>query len=243
MNSRHFFQALLLFILTIATVPQVVAVTPHIAEKDDSFLAALLRFTGIGATPSTVRGGDKFMEGDIWLVKIRAAEVSEPQKITRDGIYHTPLWIPKSQTILAMKGDKLVQLNAQGNEEKTLHTLTNNTMLLGFDKNDTNRVLMLQGFLASVLTLVNGQSTLLPYDKSKPKDREGLDQLSSDFRDYGSAQVFIENKSEPDPQGYIEQSSTIYIKRVKHDISIKCPSTCGQPALTKDGRQLLFIGH
>jgi hypothetical protein len=236
MNSRHFLPIILLCILTILPFHRATA-------EGDSFLAALLRFTGITVTPNQVRGSDSFMEGDIWLVHVGGTEASEPRKITSDEVYHTPLWIPGSQSILAMKGDKLVRLNAHGHEEKTLHTLTDTTVLLGFDKNNPTLVLVLQESLAGVLTLANGQITPLPYDKEKPEDRYGLDQLRSGFRDYGTAQVSIENQHRVGPQGHFKQSSTVHIKLGKKDIPISCPSACSQPALAEDGRQLLFIGR
>jgi len=236
MNSRHFLPIISLGILAILPFNQATA-------EGDSFLAALLRFTGITATPSTVRGNDNVIEGDIWLVQIGEAETSEPRKITHNGTYHTPLWIPGSQSILAMKGDKLVRLNAQGIEEKMLHTLTDNTVLLGFDKNDANRLLVLQESIVGILTLGNGQITTLPYDNKNPEERDAFDQLRSGFRDYETAQVSIENQSKVDPQGHFKPVNTIHIKLGKKDISITCPSACSQPAFAKNGQQLLFIGH
>ncbi len=236
MNSRHFLQVILLCILTILPFNRATA-------EGDSFLATLLRFTGISVTANQVKGSDDFREGDIWLIHVGEAEVSEPRKITSDGAYHTPLWIPGSQSILTMKGDKLVRLNTQGNEEKMLHTLTDNTALLGFDKNDPNLVLVIQEFVVGMLSLANGQITPLPYDEEKPDDRFGLDQLRSGFRDYGTVQVSIENQRRIDPQGHFKQFNTIHIKQGEKDIPISCPSACGQLALAEDGRQLLFIGH
>jgi hypothetical protein len=214
----------------------------HQANASD-FLDTLLRFTGITASPSQTRVNDGVREGDIWLVHVGEEEASEPRKITSDGAYHTPLWVPQSQSILAMKGDKLVQLSVQGNEEKTLHTLTDNTELLGFDKNNPSLMLVLQESLAGVLTLANGQITPIPYDKKMPEDRYRLDQLRSGFRDYGTAQVSIENQSKVDPRGLFKELNTIHIKRSTKDIFISCPSTCSQPAFAEDGGQLLFIGH
>jgi len=238
MNTKQFLPIISLGILTILPFQ------PATAEGN-SFLTALLRFTGITATPSAVKGNDNFMEGDIWLVQIEAAKASQPQKITKDGNYHTPLWIPGSQAILAMKGDKLIQLNAQGNEEKTLHTLIKNTALLGFDKRDTNRILALQRPLAvGILALANGQITPLPYDNNNSKEREAFDQLRKDFRSYDSAKVSVNKKKKRDSQDRFKPLFTILIEQLGgKDISISCPSDCSQPALAENGQQLLFIGH
>ena len=237
MNLRQVLPIISLCILTILPLYPVTA-------ESVSFLTALLRFTGISVTANQVKGSEGLMEGDIWLAHVGAAEASEPLKITSDGTYHTPLWIPGSLSLLAMKGDKLIQLNAQGNGEKTLHTLTDNTELLGFDKNNPNQVLVLQEEpIVGVLSVASGQVTPLPYDKENPEDRFGLDQLRRGFRDYGNTQISIENQSKVDPQGHFKPSSTIHIKMGNKDISISCPITCSQPALAEDGRQLLFIGH
>jgi hypothetical protein len=236
MNSRHFLQSILLGVLILLPVHRIVA-------EGDSFLATLLRFTGITATPSTVKGNDNFMIGDIWLAQVSAAKASAPQKITTDGSYHSPLWIPGSQSILAMKGDKLVQLNVQGKEEKIRYTLTNNTVLLGFDKQDESRILVLQRPLTvGIFTLANGQITPLPYNDNNPKEREAFAQLRKDFRRYDSVNVSVNDKKQPSSKGY-RSVYTILIELLSgEDISISCPSACSQPALAADGRQLLFIG-
>jgi len=238
MNTKQFLPIISLGILTILPFQ------PATAEGN-SFLTALLRFTGITATPGAVKGNDNFAAGNIWLVQIEAAKASEPRKITNNGNYHTPLWIPGSQAILAMKSDKLVKLNAQGNEEKTLHTLTRNTALLGFDKHDTNRILVLQRPLAvGILTLASGQITPLPYDRNNSKELEAFEQLRKDFRSYDSVKVSVNEKKKPDSQGRFKSFYTILIEQLGgKDVSISCPSDCSQPALAENGQQLLFIGH
>ena len=236
MNSRHFLPIISLCVLTIAPVPQ-------LAAKSESFLDALLRFTGISITADKVKGVDNFINGNIWLVHIEAAGSGKPQQITHDGTYHTPLWMPGSLNIIAMKGGNLVRLNAQSAEEKTLYVLPDTTALLGFDKNDPNRVLVLQESLVGVLALASGKITPIPYDKDKPEEyRKGLDQLMSGYRDYGTTQVEIKNQLRHDSRNKFQQLNTINIKRGNKDIPISCPSACDQPALTEDGQQLLFIG-
>ncbi len=235
MNTCHFLPVITLGLLTILPFHRATA-------ENDSFLTALLRFTGITVTPSTVRGSEGFfMTGDIWLVQLGEAQISEPRKITSAGTYHTPLWIPGEQSILAMKEGRLIRLNPDGKEEETLHTLKDNTELLGFDRTNSNFTLVLQDSIVGILSVKSGQITPLSYDKEK--DRYRVDQLRSDFRDYGTTQVSIENKDIKDSQGHFKKVNTIHINLGNKDIQIACPSACSQPALKEDGRQLLFIGQ
>ena len=155
MSIRYFQQMILLCVL--ATLP----LNKAMAE---SFIDALLRFTGISITTSQVRGS--FIEGTIWLVNIDKSGANEVKQITSDGTYHSPLWIPVSgDKLLAVKEDKLIQLNIEGIEEKMLHSLSDFTILLGFDKSDSNSILIIQGSITAEISLASGQITLLPYDK------------------------------------------------------------------------------
>lgn len=236
MNAKHFFLIILTCIFTIPPFNLAMA-------EGGSFLDALLRFTGISVTADKVKGVDGFMTGNIWWAHIEETGSSQPRQITRDGTYHTPLWIPGSLAIIAMKGGNLVSINALDAGEKTLHALPDTTALLGFDKNDPDRILVLQEAQAGVLALTSGKITAIPYDKGNPEDRMGLDQLMSGYRDYGTAKVEIENQLRHDSRKKFQQSNTINIKQGNNKIiSISCPSACAQPALAEDGRQLLFIG-
>ena len=232
MNAKHFLSILSLSFLT--SMPLQLA-----TAAEQSLLTALLRFTGISATPNT-RAGSVTLQGDIWRVEVGVTKADEAQKITTGGNYHTPLWIPDSSDLIAMKGTALVQLNSQGNTEKTLHTLSVATELLGFDKTDKNRVLARQQSLIGILSLTEGTFTT---DSQLSKNRDAVDRLNDDFRDYGDTQVFSDHQGIVDRQGRITQTSTIILTRAGKDISINCLSDCGQPALAENGRQLLFIGR
>jgi hypothetical protein len=235
MKAKQYIPVISLLILTIAPVQPVTA--------EENFLAALLRFTGISVTASQVKGNNNFVEGDVWLVQIGAAQASAPQKITRDGRYHSPLWIPGSNVILAMKGEKLIQLSVQGTEEKILYTLTKNTELLGFDKSNPNLVLIIQDSLVAVLTLTNGEMTPLPYDNKNAKEREAVEQLRKDFRDYGAAKLSVDNRKEASSAGYRSIDTILIEPHNDRPVAINCPTTCSQPALVANGQQLLFIGQ
>lgn len=206
-----------------------------------SFLDALLRFTGISITTSQVRGS--FIRGNIWLVSIDKSGANQAKQITRGGTYHSPLWVPGSDKILAMKEDKLIQFNIEGGEEKMLHSLSKFTILLGFDKSDSNSILVINGSVPAVFLLDSGQVKLLPYDKENSEDRGALDGLMSGFRDYGNTEVFIEKQGGADANGVSKKINKIHIKSGEQDLVISCPAECGQPALREDGGWLVFVGQ
>ena len=220
----------------------ILATLPLHSAIADSFMDTLLRFSGISVTASQLRGRS-FIEGNLWLIKIDGASANEAKQITSDGTYHSPLWIPGSDKILAVKGSKLIQLDIERSEEKMLHILSDHTVLLGFDKRDANSILILQDSEPAVLSLTNGQITFLTYDKENSENRSVLDGLKSNYRDYGNKKVFIDEKRIRDASGFFKKINKIHIKDGKQDTVIPCPADCAQPALTEDGRRLIFVGQ
>lgn len=203
----------------------------------------ILRVMGISVAPSGVRGAATILQGNLWLSKIDGTGAHRPVPITRDGTYHSPLWIPGSSQILAIKGNKLVQLDTEGNGEKVLYPLADSITLHGFDKRDAKSVLILQNSVPAVLSLANGKTTFLPYDKENEEDRTAAARLSRDFRSYGHVKVFVESQPMFDELDNEEGNNKIHIigKQIPETV-IPCPEYCIQPALSENGRQLVFVG-
>lgn len=232
MKTQYSGQKILLITLILIPLNSVMA---------ESFVDSLLRFTGISITTKQVRGS--FITGNIWLINLNQADTNKAKQITNNKSYHSPLWIPGAKDkLIAINEDKqLVRLNVQGVEEKILHQLTHFTVLLGFDKNDSDSVLILQGESPTVLRLGTGQIKLLPYDKNNSVDTDALDRLMSNFRDYGETQVFIENQSQVDASGHFNQINKIHIKNAEKSMEISCLAECAQPALNSLKNRLVFI--
>lgn len=203
----------------------------------------ILRVMGISIAPSGVRGTGTISPGNLWLSKIDGTEAYRPEPITLGGIYHSPLWIPGRNQILAVKGNKLVQLDAEGNGEKVLFPLTGSTTLHGFDKRDAKSVLILQDSVPAVLSLSSGKMTFLPYDEKNEEDQTAVARLSRDYRIYGHIKVFVENQPMFDGFGNEEANNKIHIiEDGITEIIIPCPEYCIQPAFSENGRQLVFVG-
>jgi hypothetical protein len=230
-------------ILTIFLVINCLCINPLYAE-DESLLSALLRFTGISVTPGTLRSVSNKTNGYIWLVDTLNEAKAVARKITPDSDYRSPLWIPNSPNFVAIKGDKLVELNADGKLLRERYVLTNNTVLLAFAKQDLNQILVLTDTSIGILDYEKGEIKKLANDNDDVDDRYFLDRLRNDFRDYGHATVQINQQKTPLPSGKFKRTETIVVSlKGKREVSITCATECSQPALSNDGRKLLFMGR
>lgn len=221
----------IILICTLTTLPLNVVLA-------ESLIDAVLRFTGISITTSQVRG--LYSDGNLWLVKIDASGTNETKQITKEGDYHSPLWIPGTSNILAIKNEMLIQVEIEGDKENNLYSLTD-TLLLGFDKRDHDLILIIQKSLPAVLSLTSGRIVALPYDEDNPEDKKALNSLMSSFRDYGQAKVSVEKLSRVDASGRFKKMNKIHIQGNEHDFVIACPAICEQPALNEDGQRLIFV--
>jgi hypothetical protein len=208
-----------------------------------TFVEVLARFTGISSTPSAVKG-TTFPEGNLWLSEIDKSGDYKAKPITSDGTYQSPLWISGNKILAVKENNKLVQLEIDGSKERILHTFSDFTILAGFDKNDANSILILQDSGPAVISLTSGQITLLSYDKKEnSKDSDALARLKRiNSRHYGNMQVFVEERGEVGARGRGKKSNKIHVEMDKKKMVIPCPVDCTQPALSEDGRLLVFVG-
>lgn len=214
--------------------------TPTAAED---ILTTLLRFTGISSTPHT-KGGAETENGDLWVVKRVNQEFAAAQKITTSGDYHSPLWLPGSDSLITVKSQAIVTLNSDGSHLKSLHTLTVATQLIGFDKTDPNQLLVRQDNNLGILTLDKGEFKPLPYHPDNPQERAALDNVNDDFKDYGTYKIAVDTEGIVDRSGRITPKTAIIVAQPSHDdITLSCPGKCSQPALDDSGQQVVFVGR
>lgn len=207
----------------------------------DNFFELFLKYTGISIDRNQI--ANSLIVGNIWKMEIDKSGVNEVKQVTRSGKYHSPIWIPGSDNLLAIKDDKLIQFSLSGGEEKILHNLPDPTILVGFNSNDMNSLLILQKSVPALLLLDSGEVIFMPFDKDNSEDSETLSSLKSSFRDYGKSQVYISEQSRTDVKGVTKKINKIHIKLDKQEFVISCPSDCAQPALIKNGRMLVFVGR
>ena len=80
------------------------------ARPREPLLTKLLRISGLTAAPSQMKGpADDTAVGNVWMVDVgsRAARA-----LTTDGGYRSPIFLPNGSTVLALRGNAIVQLGS-----------------------------------------------------------------------------------------------------------------------------------
>jgi hypothetical protein len=219
---------------------------PDAGAQGGSFLKALLSVTGISATPSAQKGpGDELEAGDVWIANlVKGTRV----RLTREGGYRSPVFGPGEQAVLALRQSVLMTIPLGGGEGTALHALTRPSKLVGLSPERPLEVLAVfeeadgapwLGFVA----LASGQVTRLPHDRSSREDRAMVAHVSDWERVYGSTSVYVRTESKQGLAGPVEWTD-VYLKRGGGDpVNVsRCDGAgCGQPSLSRDGSQVVFV--
>lgn len=205
-----------------------------------------LRFSGVSANPSTLKGADdEPFAGQVWTADLQSGAT---RKITTDDGYRSPVFYPNGADILALQGADVVRISSGGGEPAKLYHIPGITKLVGFGLDDPDHVLILnedpQGHSAvSRLSLKTGALAPLPYDPQSSRDREMLEGLQGWQRTYGAATLYVKRESRQTLSGTVERSNVLVKSANQDPLNIsKCDTTdCGQPSLSPDGVRVLFI--
>jgi hypothetical protein len=211
-----------------------------------SFWATVLRVTGISATPSQLKGpDDEIQAGDIWVADL--ARKTRLQ-VTRYGGYRSPVFLADDDQILALKGNTMMQVSLSGAELKSLYNLENITKIVGMDKADPDKVLiLLQNAVGSdtagVLSLKSGQVTLMPDDRESPDYISMISHMREWERVYGDTKVYVRSESKSVMGGTVGWTDVYLKQRNSSPLNVsRCDVVnCGQPSLSNDGRQVVFV--
>lgn len=222
------------------------SVAMPVQARAESFWETILRIAGISATPSQQRGpGDELEAGDIWVASLIH---KTDQRLTWNEGYRSPVFEPGDKTILAINGDNLVRLSVIGGESEILYVIKGAVKLVGFNKGDPDKVLILTEDdtgrpSVGLLSLKNGQVASIPTDRKSKKDRRMLIHIKDWERVYGDTTLYVKAKTKRDLSGEIEWTD-VYIKqgnKQAKNISRCNGVNCGQPSLSHGGRQVVFV--
>jgi hypothetical protein len=221
-------------------------VTPSTgAWAAESFLTWVQNFFGLSASTSQLKGPDEEGEaGDIWLVDI----VQNTQvQLTRGADYRSPVFAPGDDHIVALKGDALVHLPKTGGEPERLHTIRGVTKIVGFHKDDRDKALILLQedgeTSAGVLSLTSGHVARLPYNRQSEEDQRLIIHMQEWERVYDGTKLYVKGESKPSMGGYTEWTD-VFLKRgdtPPQNLSRCDGVNCGQPSLSHNGRQVVYI--
>jgi hypothetical protein len=217
------------------------------AARAASFLETLLRVSGISATPSAQKGPGEDPEaaGEIWLANVRDGTQT---KLSPIGGFRSPVFAPGDRAVLALRRSALVRLPVPGGEAEALYPVEGASKLIGFDRDDPDRLLLLvedreAGPSPAFLSLRTGRLSPLPYDRAAREERAMLLHLREWERAYGATVVYVKSEVRPGLAGAVEWTD-VYLKRAGSEpVNLsRCDGpSCGQPSLSHDGRLVAFV--
>jgi hypothetical protein len=211
----------------------------------DPFWKTVLRVTGISATPSQLKSVSDEIEGDIWVVDL--TQENRLIKVTSEGRYHSPVFLPGNQQILALKDGKVVQVSVAGGNTTILYTIKGLVKIVGFVKDNQDNILILRkedgGLLAGLLSLKTGQIMTMPYDRESKRDRQMLAHLTGWERVYDDTRVYVKAENKPGIIGSIEWTDVFIQQGNGTPVNIsRCDGeNCGQPSISSDRKFVVFI--
>jgi Tol biopolymer transport system component len=233
--------------LAVAALPQAATHTASSSQKKPaSFWEWVLRFTGVSATPSTLKGADdQVTSGQVWLADLRD---HTRRKITGDGGYRSPVFLPDSTDILAVKAEDVVRLSLNSSTPQTVAKVSGITKLIGFDRDNAWQVLLLAEDDAGhakveLFNLKSGQATQLSYDPQSSADHQMLEDLEGWERSYPAGTAYVMRETVQAMSGPVERSNVFWKQPGLDPVNVsQCQLTdCGQPSASSDGSKLVFI--
>jgi hypothetical protein len=211
----------------------------------EGVLEGLLGFLGITASPSQMKSpSDVIDAGEIWIVPLADGNATQ---VGREAGYRWPIFAPGGESILALASDTLVSIPVTGGPPKTLHRLPGVEKLIGFAKDDDDRLLLLKtnqanGSAIGVLSLASGKIADIPHDPRQ--DRRALAHLRGHERVYDQTKLYLKTETKPSVTGGQTEWIEIYAKQGEappRAVSRCDGSDCVQPSLSGDGTKVVFI--
>ena len=215
------------------------------AAAQESLLQRLLRIAGLTAAPSQLRGpAAAAAPGNIWIVP---ADRGTPKALTLDGGYTSPIFSTDGR-VYALKGDTLVRLPQETGAGVAVHKVPRAVKLVGFDSANADELVVLldapQGSSPlGVVSLRSGRVTPLPVDPASDEQRRLLAQIRGQERLYGRTSVYTRTERRRGVSR-TQEWSDVFIRSgdaAPRNVSACNGVSCVQPALSPDGRSVVFI--
>lgn len=203
-----------------------------------------LRFLGISANPSSMKGpNDDARPGDLWITNLSE---QIPTALTSDGGYQWPVFELNGKAIIAIRHGAIVRVPLNGESQRTLHRVGRVSKLIGFDRKDANKLLVLVGAqdggsMPGELSLASG---IVGELRDGQQNQKLMAHLQTQERIYAEAAVYPRTVSDTSVSGaQIEWTDTYYSIGGNDPINVsRCrPGNCDQPSLSPDGRRVVFV--
>jgi len=212
----------------------------------ETFLMKILRIAGVSATPSQQKGPGEEMEagGEIWLANVK---MGAPRKLSSEAGFRSPVFTPDGQAVLAIKDSALWRVPLSGVLPQKLRDVTGITKLVGSDRDDPDKILVIieraQASTVALLSIATGTTTEIAYDPKSSEDRKLLSHLKGWVRVYGDMQIYQKTQSREGRAGMVEWND-VFLKKgdaAPADLSHGDGTNCGQPSLSPDRTEVVFI--
>jgi hypothetical protein len=208
------------------------------------FWERLLDFIGVTDGPGQIKSAADVAQGRLFT-KDLVSGAERP--LTAEAGFRWPVFSLDGRTVHALRGDELVTIDVASARALPPHRkLAKVEKLVGVDRSQRDRMLVLLKDAAvpiGVLSLKSGKVTPLPFDPRDAEQARALGRLSSDERAYGDDRIFVQKQSKATLSGTSEWQE-IYLQSgaaPAHPISSCAGASCGQPALSVDGKQAVWV--
>jgi hypothetical protein len=220
---------------------------PNKHSAPTTFTDKVLKFFGISDSTGTLKGpGDEVVSGELWLANL---DSKTTRAITSDAGYRSPVFIPGSNDVLALRGSDVWRVPLGGGEGRKLYSIDSIIKLVGFGSDAPDKVLVLlrggaggypQVGLVSVST---GAVTAVPYNPNSSQDLQMVENLQGWSRTYGDQYIYVQRQTKQAMSGTIEWIDVFRSVGSGEPLDAsQCDGVnCGQPSLSQDGHMLVFV--
>jgi hypothetical protein len=214
-------------------------------KPKETFWQKVFRITGISAMPSTSKGPADVASGDLWVATL---DSGSRLRLTRDGGYQSPIFAPDGDFVLALREGKLARVSTAGFlDPEPLFPVPGVVRLLGADRETPGQVAVLvrsaEGTLDfGLLDLKDGKVRSLRSEAPAGEYQDALGKLARWDRTWQvgeppravSLTVRPSSGQGSDVYGLREGGEAVDVSRCDGE-------RCGQPALSADGRKVVFV--
>jgi hypothetical protein len=237
---------LLPFVAVAQTPAQKPAPAPPAKQKPSpGFIDRILEFLGISDSPGTLKSPGDEKSGALWVVDLGA---NMTRAITRTQEYRSPVFLPGSSDILALRGGDVVRISASGSVNK-LYSIAGITKLVAgsTEKPDTVLILLTENAgghsRVGLLSVNTGKVTPLAFDPNSSTDLQMVENLEGWTRTFGDKRIYVQRQAKQALSGTVEWSDVFLEAAGQNPVNVsRCDGVdCGQPSLSADGRLLVFV--
>jgi hypothetical protein len=210
------------------------------------FTEKLLKIFGISDSPSTLKGPEEVTSGELWVADLNSGTT---RTLTSSAGWHSPVFLPGTKDVLALRGTDVVRVPFSGGEGKRLYSVDAIVKLVGAGPDDPGKILiLLRGKVdghprAGFLTVSTGAVTEVPYDLTSSRDLQMMENLQGWSRAYGDRHIYVERQAKQAFSGTVQWSG-VFLQvgnQEPVDVSQSDGVNCGQPSLSENGSLLVFV--